>query len=391
MEKLLPQYPEVGEDFAQLMQQVLMAVSEVCNLLERYGGTTVTDWRTLSEEILEWIHAEGPQAKVGILPYVTELVKFEEAVLIGRGTFSRVYRVRFRPTDCFCAIKIVPIRKFSAAQIRLKYVDKALSALAQDPGIIKVHSVFRVKPKSFLMVMDVGRKERFDMERVLGELKYLKDESASLITLQIILALETLHLSGFIHRDLSCSNILIDATGHIKLIDFDSAKICSGHFVGPALQSYFMRTAVEFTDDEAFGEKGYRAPELRKGSGYGRALDWWSLGIVLHKLSTGRIPYRSHVDSVNFRRIYTLQFFWRDRKFSASETTQQFTEQLLRKKPSERLGSKGYAEIRQHPFFQRAVSMLQVTPVMRKKKVVELREPRVLVSVSSSYDDDEVI
>jgi serine/threonine protein kinase len=52
----------------------------------------------------------------------------------------------------------------------------------------------------------------------------LKEDDAKFYITEMFLALDALHVLGFIHRDLKPENFLIDASGHIKLTDFGLSK-----------------------------------------------------------------------------------------------------------------------------------------------------------------------
>ena len=51
------------------------------------------------------------------------------------------------------------------------------------------------------------------------------EEKASIYGAEILLALECLHANNIIYRDLKPENVLVDAEGHLKLIDFGISKI----------------------------------------------------------------------------------------------------------------------------------------------------------------------
>jgi serine/threonine protein kinase len=87
------------------------------------------------------------------------------------------------------------------------------------------------------------------------------------------MALNTLHSKNIIYRDLKPDNLMIDNTGHVKLIDFGFAKQLS--------QSNDTRTYTNC------GTLGYTAPEVISGRGYSYPADLWSFGIVLAELLTG--------------------------------------------------------------------------------------------------------
>jgi mitogen-activated protein kinase kinase kinase 1 len=98
-----------------------------------------------------------------------------------------------------------------------------------------------------------------------------------LYTRQILDGLKYLHDKGFIHRDIKCANILVDANGAVKLADFGLAKVS------------------KFNDIKSCkGTPFWMAPEVinRKDSdGYGSPADIWSLGCTVLEMCTGQIPY----------------------------------------------------------------------------------------------------
>lgn len=70
------------------------------------------------------------------------------------------------------------------------------------------------------------------------------------------------------------SNLLITADCQLKMIDFDTVKICIGLFPERKLRTFFRRTFIEFNDKESAGTLNYFPPEFFKMVPYGRACDW---------------------------------------------------------------------------------------------------------------------
>lgn len=68
--------------------------------------------------------------------------------------------------------------------------------------------------------------------------------------------------------------MMITVGCRVKLIDFDTAKVCFGKFANRALPSYYMRTMEEFNDGEIAGTISYMAPEMLLYKEYGRGVDW---------------------------------------------------------------------------------------------------------------------
>ena len=96
---------------------------------------------------------------------------------------------------------------------------------------------------------------------------------------QIALGLRALHRKSFLHLDLKPGNILIDAAGTVKLIDFGS------------VQTAALDSESGFAIPQHGGTKDYSAPELLSGQRPSNLADLYSLGAVAYELLTGTLPY----------------------------------------------------------------------------------------------------
>ncbi|KAL3192758.1 hypothetical protein MRX96_058809 [Rhipicephalus microplus] len=122
------------------------------------------------------------------------------------------------------------------------------------------------------------------------------------------------------------------------------------------MRGFFKKTPFEFNDAESAGTVPYMAPEVLRQCPYGRSVDWWSAGIVMYKLMTGRVPFRGKNRQVVRDRIITapLRFPRADeRDHSATTPAKDMVFRMLRKNSVDRLGSRTYDELKTHPFFDR--------------------------------------
>ncbi|KAF4756964.1 hypothetical protein FOZ63_008277, partial [Perkinsus olseni] len=91
---------------------------------------------------------------------------------------------------------------------------------------------------------------------------------------QIVSIFEYLHNKDIIYRDLKPENILLTPDGYLKLTDFGFAKVI-----------HHTRTYT------LCGTPEYIAPEVLLNKGHGKAVDWWTLGILTYEMIVGYPPF----------------------------------------------------------------------------------------------------
>ncbi|XP_025076443.1 atypical protein kinase C-like isoform X2 [Pomacea canaliculata] len=102
---------------------------------------------------------------------------------------------------------------------------------------------------------------------------------------QIFIALSFLHEQNILHRDLKLDNVLLDGAGFIRLCDFG---LSVDGFQDDGLVNSPCGTFV------------YVAPEVFRNS-YGKAADWWSYGVLLYLMATGRLLSKSARDRPGYK------------------------------------------------------------------------------------------
>lgn len=157
--------------------------------------------------------------------------------------------------------------------------------------------------------------------------------------MEVVLALDTIHKMGFVHRDVKPDNMLLDKYGHLKLTDFGTCMA--------------MDDDGLVRSNSAVGTPDYISPEVLKGDGgvYGRECDWWSVGIFLYEMLVGDTPF--YADSLvgTYGKIFD---FKNSLKFPLEVELSQNAKLLIKAFLTDqhsRLGRSGIEDIKRHPFF----------------------------------------
>lgn len=173
---------------------------------------------------------------------------------------------------------------------------------------------------------------------------------------EVLLALEYLHLMGFVYRDLKPENILMHESGHIRLTDFDLSKAAAtsvDEHIKNALGNGSTKPTI--LTNSFVGTEEYLAPEVIHGKGYGVSVDWWTLGILMYEMLYGVTPFRGATQQDTFKKIEKGSVkFPKHPRCSVSKDCKSLIKKLLCSDPKKRLGwSKGAEEIKTHSFFEK--------------------------------------
>lgn len=163
----------------------------------------------------------------------------------------------------------------------------------------------------------------------------ISETTLKYVAAQLIIGIEYLHACRIIHRGLKPANFLLFSDLYIKIGDLSHAKK-----VTDRTYSYV-------------GTAEYVAPEIETSHGYGRSVDWWSLGVSLYEILYRRHPF--HVDetdtawSIAAKRRWALTFPLGNPKSSVNK----FLRKLLSERPSARLGTfaGGVMDVKNHRWF----------------------------------------
>uniref|UniRef100_A0A1B6DZS5 Protein kinase domain-containing protein n=1 Tax=Clastoptera arizonana TaxID=38151 RepID=A0A1B6DZS5_9HEMI len=192
---------------------------------------------------------------------------------LGSGSFGTVFLVEHNDTKEQHAMKM--IRKESVT--RLKKIESVKTERQVLHGMVfpfTLHLDYFLQDNSYLYFV-VPFAVGGDLFMYIQGLGGLTEEQTRFYSAQAILALEYLHFLGIVYRDLKPENIFVYENGYVKLGDFGTAK-----FIG-------SRTWT------LCGTPEYIAPEVYLQKGYGKAVDWWALGVLIYEMKNSHSPFQS--------------------------------------------------------------------------------------------------
>lgn len=147
---------------------------------------------------------------------------FEMISIIGRGAFGEVMLVRHRKTALYYAMK--KLRKadmLRKEQINHAWSERHVLVAADHPFVCQLCFAFQNKDYLYLVMEFLPGG---DLMTLLIDRDVLSEQDARFYIAEMVVAIDTIHKLGFIHRDVKPDNLLIDKDGHLKLSDFGLCK-----------------------------------------------------------------------------------------------------------------------------------------------------------------------
>ncbi|XP_041491351.1 RAC-gamma serine/threonine-protein kinase isoform X3 [Microtus oregoni] len=250
---------------------------------------------------------------------------FDYLKLLGKGTFGKVILVREKASGKYYAMKILKKEVIIAKdEVAHTLTESRVLKNTRHPFLTSLKYSFQTKDRLCFVMEYVNG----------GELE----------------------------------NLMLDKDGHIKITDFG---LCKEGITDAATMKTFC------------GTPEYLAPEVLEDNDYGRAVDWWGLGVVMYEMMCGRLPFYNQ----DHEKLFEL-ILMEDIKFprTLSSDAKSLLSGLLIKDPNKRLGGgpDDAKEIMRHSFFS-GVNWQDVYD----KKLVPPFKPQVTSETDTRYFDEE--
>ncbi|XP_066254913.1 cGMP-dependent protein kinase, isozyme 1-like isoform X2 [Euwallacea similis] len=294
-----------------------------------------------------------------------ELKNLQTIKTLGIGGFGRVELVHdIKRKDDIFALKLMKKHEIHGkAQIEQVYNEKDLQMMCDSPFIVKLYKTFRDTKYIYFLLEPCLGGDLWNLLRRQRK-KCFDSEAAKFYTGCILEALSYLHSKDIVYRDLKPENVMVAASGYLKLTDFGFAKqIRPNH----ALYSFV-------------GTAEYIAPELIRKAPHDKGVDYWALGVFIFELLVGKSPFRNdeHNDMKTYQAILKgIDFV--TFPYVVSPRARNLIKKLCKPRSMDRIGCQinGIKDIQQHPWFSKLD-----WEKLRKQKL----EPPIRISLTGRTD-----
>ncbi|CBN75159.1 protein kinase [Ectocarpus siliculosus] len=150
---------------------------------------------------------------------------FERIRMCGEGGSGLVYLVQLKNTTMFFALKVQRKTDLEAKEKRIRraLIEKEVLVACAHPFVCSLYTAFQDSRHLYLLMDYCAGGDLKTLVRDVAK-RALTEEEARFYISEIVAALEWVHLHGYVYRDLKPENVLIHASGHIRLGDFGTAE-----------------------------------------------------------------------------------------------------------------------------------------------------------------------
>ena len=258
---------------------------------------------------------------------------YEQLKTVGLGSYGRVRLCKHKKTGDIFVMKILKKNEI----IKQKQVDHVYSEFnilinLKHPFIVQLLGYNFDDPKYVYFILEyIQGGELFTLLRTK---RTFPIPQARFYIAHIITIFEYLHSKNIVYRDLKPENILINKNGYLKLTDFGFAKQLENE------KTYTL-----------CGTPEYLAPEIILNKGHGKAVDWWTLGILLYEMLVGIDPFSDDEPMKTYQKILKGKINFPK---TINKDAKSLIKHLLTQDTSKRFGclKSGVKDILNHRFFE---------------------------------------
>ena len=206
--------------------------------------------------------------------------RYEILAPLGKGGMGVVYKARDHKLEETVAIKVLRPEVAADPEMERRFLSEIrLARRVRHRNVCGIHEYGEDGSLRYIAMEFI---EGVDLRRMLTDGGALPLDQAFDICIHTADGLQAIHEAGIIHRDLKTANLMIDARGIVRLMDFGIAK----QHGGEATRGGATATGL------VVGSPEYMSPEQARGEKVDFRSDIYALGVVVFEIFTGHVPFR---------------------------------------------------------------------------------------------------
>ena len=241
------------------------------------------------------VSADYPNAAPGLVPGQVIRERYRVGERIGGGGMADVFCAHDGWLRRSVAIKVIKPALASREMCRRMEQEGRAAAAIDHPNLLRVLDIGTLGRTVFLVTeLLFGRSlAQLLRERPNGRLPW---RLALELLIPALDALHYVHRAGYVHRDLKPDNLFFhsdDRSERLIVLDLGIAKLARGEYVD--------KTTYHTESGRVLGTPAYMSPEQASGLPLDRRTDIYSIGVTLHRMLAGRLPFEPEPGDQPFR------------------------------------------------------------------------------------------